>query len=582
MIPGPAGGRIPPPPALALQRMSQKPPLITRETWRIFSRAVASFRKSAQGRWGLLLFAVLIAFLFAINGLNVLNSYVGRDFISAIEHKDYGQFVTQAWLFAGVFALSTLTAVMYRFVEERLGLLWRDWQTRQALEAYLDRRVYYHLEDGHHLENPDQRIAEDIKTFTTTTLSFVLMVLNGCFTVVAFSGVLWSISPRLFVVAVSYASLGTVFTVLLGRRLVGLNNKQLDREADFRSELLHVRENAESVALLHREGRLRARLLRRLDDLVLNFRHIIAVNRNVGFFTTGYNYLIQLIPALVVAPFFIRGQIEFGVVTQSAMAFAQLMGAFSLIVTQFQSISSYAAVIGRLGRMVEAIESARCVTDPPVRIVEDAGRVVFEHLTLHGPGGACLVRDLNVTIERGTRVLVTGKPGHAKIALFKATAGLHSAGAGIIRRPSADQILFLPERPYLPKGALRELLLRTTQNGHVSDDEILEVLRLLKADRIVAEAGGLNGERDWNDVLGLGEQAAVAVARVLLAGPEFVFLDRMSVAMDTTHADQVLKLFTQRGITYLVLGKPEDQLGNFDAALTLAADGSWTWRTVAG
>lgn len=562
--------------------MSQKPPLITRDTWRIFSRAVGSFRRSAQGRRGLLLFAILIAFLFAINGLNVLNSYVGRDFISAIEHQDHGQFITQAWLFAGVFALSTLAAVMCRFVEERLSLLWRDWQTRQALEAYLDHRVYYHLEEGHHLENPDQRIAEDIKTFATTTLSFVLMVLNGCFTVVAFSGVLWSISPRLFLVAVAYASLGTVVTVLLGRRLVGLNNRQLDREADFRSELLHVRENAESVALLHREGRLRARLMLRLDELVLNFRRIIAVNRNVGFFTTGYNYMIQLIPALVVAPFFIRGQIEFGVVTQSAMAFAQLMGAFSLIVTQFQSISSYAAVIGRLGRMVEAIESARCVTEPPVRILEEAGRVVFDHLTLHDQGGACLVRDLNVTIERGTRVLLTGKTGHAKVALFKATAGLHCEGSGAIRRPSADQMLFLPERPYLPKGTLRELLLRTTQNGHIGDDDILEVLRLLKVESIADAAGGLDGERDWNDTLSLSEQAALAVGRVLLAGPEFVFLDRMSVAMDTTHADQVLKLFTQRGITYLVLGKPEDQLGNFDAALTLAVDGSWTWRTVEG
>ena len=561
--------------------MSNSQSLISRETWRIFSRAVGTFRRSAQGRRGLLLFALLVAFLFGINGLNVMNSYVGRDFISAIEHKDRARFITQAWLFAGVFALSTLAAVMFRFVEERLGLLWRDWQTRQALDAYLDHRVYYHLEEGHLLENPDQRVAEDIKTFTTTTLSFVLMVLNGCFTVVAFSGVLWSISPRLFVVAVAYASLGTILTVLLGRRLVGLNNKQLDREADFRSELLHVRENAESVALLHREGRMRARLLRRLDDLVANFRRIVAVNRNVGFFTTGYNYMIQLIPALVVAPFFIRGDIAFGVVTQSAMAFAQLMGAFSLIVTQFQSISSYAAVIGRLGRMVEAIESARCVTAPPVRIVETPGRIVFENLTLHAQGGGCLLRDLNVTIEHGTRVLLTGKTGHAKVALFKATAGLNCDGSGVIHRPGADQMLFLPERPYLPKGTLRELLLRTTQNGAVGDGEIMEVLRLLKADSVVEQAGGLDVERDWNETLGLGEQAALAVARVLLAAPEFVFLDRMSVAMDTTHADQVLKLFTRKNITYLVLGKPEDQLGNFDAALTLAADGSWTWRTVA-
>lgn len=543
--------------------------------------AVRSFRASPAGRRGLGWFSLLIAFLFAINGLNVVNSYVGRDFISAIEHKNRSLFITQAWLYAGVFMLSTIAAVMYRFAEERLGLLWRHWQTHQLLNAYLDRRVYYHLAENSGLENPDQRIAEDIKTFTTTTLSFVLMLLNGSFTVIAFSGVLWSISPRLFVVAVAYASIGTVLTVLLGRKLVRLNSQQLDKEANFRSELIHVRENAESVALLHREGRLKARLLSRLEDLVANFRHMIGVNRNLGFFTTGYNYMIQLLPALVVAPLFIEGEIQFGVVTQSAMAFAQLMGAFSLIVTQFQSISSYAAVIGRLGKMVEAMEETECIEHSPIHIRPAKDRIVFEEVTLTHPARGTLIKDLNLTIERGMRVLVAGSSGHAKVALFKATAGLCCEGSGAIHRPDADHMLFLPERPYLPKGTLRDLLLRTIQNGDASDDEIMKVLRLLKAEAVAEQAGGLRVERDWDATLGISEQAALAVARVLLAAPEFVFLDRMSIAMDVTQADQVLKLFAARGISYIVLGRPDDPLGNFDAALTLASDGSWTWRTVA-
>lgn len=560
--------------------MNQNGHHTSRETWQRFKRAVRSFRSSPAGGRGLGWFVLLIAFLFAINGLNVLNSYVGRDFISAIEHKNRELFISQAWLYAGVFMLSTLVAVLYRFAEERLGLLWRDWQTRQLLDAYLDKRVYYHLEENAGLENPDQRISEDIKTFTTTTLSFVLMVMNGSFTVIAFSGVLWSISPRLFLVAVAYAAAGTVLTVLIGGKLVGLNNQQLDKEANFRSELMHVRENAESVALLHREGRLKKRLLQRLDELVTNFRHMTNVNRNLGFFTTGYNYMIQLIPALVVAPFFIDGSVEFGVITQSAMAFAQLMGAFSLIVTQFNSISSYAAVIGRLGKMVEAIENTQCIEHSPVKVCETRGRVVFENLTLLRENGATLIKDLNVTIERGTRTLIMGASGHAKVALFKATAGLCCDGGGTIHRPNADQMLFLPERPYLPRGTMRELLLRTTQNGDVPDEEIIKVLSLLKMENVVKHVGGLHIEHDWEGTLGLSEQAALAVARVLLAASEFVFLDRMSIAMDNTLADQVLKLFTERNITYLVLGKPDDQLGHFDAALSLATDGSWNWRTV--
>lgn len=550
------------------------------ETWRRFRRAVHGFRASPEGKRGFGWFLLLIAFLFGINGLNVVNSYVGRDFISAIEHKNHALFVSQAWLYGGVFALSTLVAVLYRFAEERLGLLWRDWQTRQVLDAYMEKRVYYHVEENAKLENADQRIAEDIKTFTTTTLSFVLMLMNGSFTVIAFSGVLWSISPRLFLVAVCYASFGTVLTVLLGKRLVKLNSQQLDKEANFRSELIHVRENAEAIALLHREGRLKTRLLERLAILVSNFRHITSVNRNLGFFTTGYNYMIQLIPALVVAPLFIEGEIQFGVVTQSAMAFAQLMGAFSLIVTQFQSISSYAAVIGRLGKMVEAIEETECVDHSPIRIEETTGRIQFDHVTLTHHSRGVLIDDLSVTIEHGTRVLVMGTSGHAKIALFKATAGLLCEGDGTIRRPNSDRMLFLLERPYLPKGTLRDLLLRTTQNGDVTDEKILEVIRLLKVQSVAEQSGGLRVERDWNNTLGISEQAALAVARVLLAAPEFVFLDRMSIAMDTTQADQVLKLFTERNISYIVLGKPGDELGNFDAALSLSTDGSWNWRTV--
>jgi vitamin B12/bleomycin/antimicrobial peptide transport system ATP-binding/permease protein len=190
---------------------------------------------------------------------------------------------------------------------------------------YLADRIYYRMGASRELANPDQRIAEDIRAFTVTTLSFVLMWLNGSFTIIAFSGVLWSISPLLFIVAVLYAACGSYLTIALGHPLVALNYDQLDKEASFRAGLIHVQENAESIMLAHREGRKTVTLLHRLDELVTNFRKIAAVNRNV---TTGYNWLIQIIPALIVAPAFINGTIEFGVITQSAMAFSMLIAAF--------------------------------------------------------------------------------------------------------------------------------------------------------------------------------------------------------------------------------------------------------------
>ena len=208
------------------------------------------------------------------------------------------------------------------------------------------------------LANPDQRIAEDTRAFTATTLSFALMAINSAFTILSFSGVLWSISPLLLVISVVYAALGSYLTIKLARPLVKLNSDQLDREASFRSALIHIRDDAEGI-MVRREGeREAARLRERLDRIVENFRRITTVNRNVGFFSTGYNWLIQLIPILIIAPAFMRGEIEFGVITQSAMVFTTLVAAFSLVVTQFQSLSTYAAVVSRLGSLLDAFESA--------------------------------------------------------------------------------------------------------------------------------------------------------------------------------------------------------------------------------
>ena len=330
-------------PAMATDRIQ-----IVRDTWKRFRGALQMLANSEQGPKALAFAVTLVVMMVAINGLNVLNSFVGRDFMSAIEHKNLHTFRVQALLYALVFIASSVVLVFYRFAEERLGILWREQLTWRLTEAYLNERTYYRLDSTTGVANPDQRITEDVRAFTTTTLSFMLLILNGTLTAISFSGVLWSISPRLFGVAVLYALCGSLMTVWIGKRLIRLNYNQLDMEANFRADLIHVRENSESIALAHREGRFKVRLKLRLVALTENFRRLIRINRNLGFFTNGYNYFIQIIPALLIAPLFMLGDVEFGVITQSTMAFATLLGAFSLIVTQFQSISAFTAVTARL------------------------------------------------------------------------------------------------------------------------------------------------------------------------------------------------------------------------------------------
>jgi vitamin B12/bleomycin/antimicrobial peptide transport system ATP-binding/permease protein len=326
-----------------------------RTTGRRFVRTVGIFARSEAGGRAKLIFAGIVLLLCAANALNVANSFVGRNFMTAIADRNMSGFVSQAFLYVGVFAASTLVAVFARFGEERLGLLWRGAMTRGIVNRYLADGNYQRLNAADGIANPDQRISEDVRAFTVTTLSFTLMALNSALTIFAFSEVLWTISPLLFGVAVLYAAGGSLFTIVLGRPLIRLNYDQLDKEANFRSELIHVRDNSEAIMQARDEESQTARLLSRLDDPVGNFRRITSVNRNVGFFTTGYNWLIQMIPALIIAPAFIEGKIEFGVITQSAMAFTALVAAFSLVVTQFQSLSSFAAVIARLSALAEAI-----------------------------------------------------------------------------------------------------------------------------------------------------------------------------------------------------------------------------------
>ena len=551
---------------------------ITRQTWSQFRRAVTDFANCEVGWRARGLFALLITLLFAFNGLNVLNSYVGRDFMTAISNRDSARFTREAIAYLGVFAASALVGAFYSFSEQRLGLLWREWLTRRLLGAYLDRRAYYRLSAAGVLTSPDERIAEDVRAFTATTLSFVLMLSNTAVTVLAFSGVLWSISRTLFAVAVLYAACGSALTVLFGRPLVWLNYNQLDKEADFRANLVHVQANAESIALLHREGRIGARLRRRFDDLTANMRRIIAVNRNLALFTNGYNYVIQIIPALVVAPLFIRGEVEFGVITQSAMAFSTLVGALSLVVTQFGSISSFAAVVTRLGSLADAMEQGLSPAAAPIDVREDEAHVAYERLTLLSPGSDhVLLRDLSVSVPHGTRVLIVGPNDAAKVALFRATAGIWENGSGRIVRPGLDSILFLPERPYLSPGTLRDVLVR---EGVIGDEQIATVLHGLGLEPVLERTGGLDVERDWDDVLSLGEQQLFSVARVVLAAPRFAFLERPRAALGSEQTDRILSLLWERSITYLTLGDGGDSLGDYDAVLELAGDGGWTWKSV--
>jgi vitamin B12/bleomycin/antimicrobial peptide transport system ATP-binding/permease protein len=543
-----------------------------------FVQAIRTFANSEVGWRAKLIFASLVGLLCGVNGLNVVNSYVGRNFMTAITVRNQTEFVRQAVFYVGVFAASTVVSVITRFAEERLALLWREFVTRRAVDNYLADATYYRLSASGKLEHPDQRITEDVRAFTVTTLSFVLMGLSSAFTIIAFSGVLWSISPLLLVMAVTYAASGSYLTILLGRPLMGLNYGQLDKEASFRSGLIHIRENAEAIMLAGREERQRLRLSRQLDDLIANFRAITVINRNVGFFTTGYGWLIQIIPVLIIAPAFIRGDVAFGVITQSAMAFSTLVAAFSLIVTQFQSLSNFGAVVARLSSLLSTIEEVHDKAGMPVELGEEEGHIAYERLTLLSPTiSEVLLKDLSIDIPTGMRTLVAGSNEAGRTALFKATAGVSVHGTGRIIRPRAGNILFLAKRPYLPPGSLREVLLPSSPAAESDDEGLRVLLRKLDLDDVLHRAGDLDTLQDWEVSVSSDERQLLAFAHILLAGPQFVFLDGIGDSLDHRKLRAVLGMLSDSSIGYLVNAETKGASDLYDAVLDIDKDGSWTW-----
>jgi vitamin B12/bleomycin/antimicrobial peptide transport system ATP-binding/permease protein len=489
------------------------------------------------------------------------------------------------WLYLATFALAVPIGVFYRWVEERLALLWREWMAQHLIKRYFNNRAYYRLRGSESIDNPDQRISEDVRNFTVSSLSFLLIALNSLVTLVAFIGVLWSISGTLVSVLFLYAVVGTGVSILIGRRLVGLSFHQYQKEADFRYGLVRVRDNAESIAFYRGEKREHLDLFNRLTSAVANMGSIIIWNRNLGFFTNSYNYAALVLPIVIVAPMFMRGEVEFGVVTQSAGAFAQVLAAVSLIITQFGGLSAYLAGVQRLGSLWDNLnehdaEEERIARESTQEIEEDSRTVKLDKLTVQTPDGAHkLVIELTFELRRKQSLLIMGASGSGKSSVLRTIAGLWYGGSGLLERPTLPDLMFLPQRPYMVEGSLRDQLLYPYPQQSASDEQILEVVEKVNlADIFERVNNDLDRVMDWTNVLSLGEQQRVAFARLFLRQPKFAFLDESTSALDEDNQDRLYARMKESGIGYISVGHRTTLIGHHDRLLKLDRSGSWEMK----
>lgn len=552
-----------------------------RQFWIISKAFFASGRRhKARG-----FLSVLLSLALAVGGVQVLMSYAGRYFMNAIEEKNPPAYWKFLWLYLGTFAIAVLIGVYYRWVEERLALLWREWMAQHLIKRYFNNRAYYRLRGSESIDNPDQRISEDVRNFTVNSLSFLLMTLNSLVTLVAFIGVLWSISGTLVTTLFLYAVVGTGVSILIGRRLVGLSFHQYQKEADLRYGLVRVRDNAESIAFYRGEKREHLDLINRLSAAVANMGNIIIWNRNLGFFTNSYNYAALVLPVVIVAPMFMRGEVGFGVVTQSAGAFAQVLAAVSLIITQFGGLSAYLAGVQRLGSLWDNLdehdaEEERIARESTQQIEEDSRVVKLDKLTVHTPDAShVLVKELTFELRRKQSLLIMGASGSGKSSVLRTIAGLWYGASGTLERPALNDLMFLPQRPYMIQGGLRDQLLYPYPDRGATDEEIGAIVdKVNLADVFERVANNLDFVVDWTNVLSLGEQQRVAFARLFLHQPKFAFLDESTSALDEDNQDHLYALLKKSGIGYISVGHRTTLIGHHDRVLELDRSGSWKLR----
>jgi vitamin B12/bleomycin/antimicrobial peptide transport system ATP-binding/permease protein len=528
--------------------------------------------------------ALLVLLLLGRTEFTVLFNDQTGEFTSALAAKDGARF----WHAMRVFGAALLAAVplygFYYYVRDRLGIAWRSWLSEEFVGRYLANKAFYELTWNEGIDNPDQRIAEDINAFTKKSLVFLLEIVSATLQLVAFSGVLWSISKPLVFILVAYAAFGSVLTfAVFGKPLIGLNFQQLRREADYRFSLIRVRENAEAIAFYRGEAREAAHVHARFAQLYGNYRKLLKRTLGLNLFQYGYSFLALALPSIVVAPRIISGELEVGRAVQASGAFAAMLSALTLFIDNFEILSLFAAGVERLHSFSKTLDQQ---AKPASSDAEHIDHVEHEKLELVGVNlktpkfERTLISDVSLSVEPGHGLLIVGASGGGKSSLLRAVAGLWNTGSGTIHRPPLEKMLFLPQRPYMIVGTLREQLLYPRVERKLDDAELLEVIARVNLPKLVERCGGFDVEIDFAKVLSVGEQQRLAVARVLLEKPSYVVLDEATSALDVENEEQIYAELSSLGSTLVSVTHHTGLAKYHGQVLQLSGDGGWTLSEV--
>lgn len=513
--------------------------------WRI---AAPYFR--SEDRWaGRALLAAVISAELAIVGITVLLNQWNSRFYNALQERNWDTFVTEITYFCVLAAIYTVIAVYQLYLNQWLQIRWRQWMTKHYLGEWLHQANHYRMQlQGDAADNPDQRMTDDVKLFVERTLGIGIGLLSSIVTLASFVVILWGLSNaaplhlfgRDFAIpgylvwgALIYAVLGTVLTHLIGWPLVGIDYRQQQYEADFRFNLVRVRENSEQIALLRGDEAERERLLVRFGRVVENWLAIMSRTKKLTAFTASYSQASVIFPFILVAPAYFAGKIQLGGMMQTASAFSSVQGALSFFITIYRQLAEWQAVVNRLDGFEAGIAAGRQLTtrNDRIHVVQAAGdgAIDLKGLSVQLPNGRPLVNADGFSLRKDERTLVTGPSGSGKSTLFRAIAGIWPFGTGSIAIPAKATLMMLPQRPYFPVGSLRGAVEYPGQEGSFTASQISHALEAVGLPRLASQ---LDEQGHWNRTLSLGEQQRLGLARALLHAPQYLFLDEATASLD--------------------------------------------------
>ena len=557
---------------------------------KLFFRAFQSFWSIGKLYWwdspekwraiGLLIFLLCFLGLDSIIGVNQLKQQ--GELISALVKLDGERFWQSAFFYIGASILLAITVATWQYLEDKIRLYSREWLTKFYLDKYLQNNCFYQVNTlSQEIDNPDQRIAEDIRVFCHRSVSLFRQFTLAIFNLVAFGILLWEKSILLVLILVIYSLGGMLITIIgFGKVLIPIKKEQLKREANFRFGLVRIRENAESIAFYNGANREFTYIKKVFAPVLSIYNKLITWERNLDIFQNIYGYITWMLPTLAIGPRILAGEpgLEVGALQEANGAFGKVFRSLNIIVRMFEFLTSFIAGIERLESFFKVLEEPQALPLENGNIIDtvEDSCLSLQHLILQTPNyKITLVNDLSIELQPGEGLLIMGASGCGKSSILRAIVGLWNSGTGTIYRPPLAEILFLPQRPYLILGSLRDQLLYPRTDLNISDAKIYQALEEVNLPDLAARFGGLDIVQNWDSVLSMGEQQRVAFARLLLTKPRYAILDEATSALDVENEQGLYQHLQTLSTTYISVGHRPTLLQYHHQVLEVFGDQTW-------